>query len=83
MGLSSSNKGHSGAACHAVFRSLEEVVVERSSRVEPSDQMQIIQRCQEYDPEVGRRFANGGWHYMMRPECLSYTWQRENVIASI
>lgn len=59
MGLSSSNKGHSGAACHAVFRSLEEVVVERSSRVDPNDQMQIIQRCQEYDPEVRWRFANG------------------------
>ncbi|CAM9467559.1 unnamed protein product [Ectocarpus sp. 13 AM-2016] len=53
MGLSSSNKGHDGAPCHAVFCSLEEVVTERSSRVKPADQMQIIQRCQEYDPEVG------------------------------
>lgn len=52
MGLSSSNKGHDGAPCHAVFCSLEEVVTERSSRVKPADQMQIIQRCQEYDPEV-------------------------------
>lgn len=64
MGLSSSNKGHSGAACHAVFRSLEEVVVERSSRVDPSDQMQIIQRCQEYDPDVSRRFSQGSWQYV-------------------
>ncbi|CAM9665376.1 unnamed protein product [Hapterophycus canaliculatus] len=53
MGLSSSSKGHSGSASHAVFRSLEEVVTERSSRVKPADQMQIIQRCQEYDPETG------------------------------
>ncbi|CAN0034947.1 unnamed protein product [Ectocarpus fasciculatus] len=53
MGLSSSNKGHDGAPCHAVFCSLEEVVTERSSRVKPADQMQIIQRCQEYDPEAG------------------------------
>ncbi|CAM9201651.1 unnamed protein product [Scytosiphon promiscuus] len=53
MGLSSSSKGHSGSPCHAVFRSLEEVVTERSSRVKPADQMQIIQRCQEYNPETG------------------------------
>lgn len=52
MGLSSNSKGHDAAPCHAVFRSLEEVVMERSSRVKPGDQMQIIQRCQEYDPEV-------------------------------
>ena len=52
MGLSSSRSGHDTAACHAVFRSLEEVVMERSSRVKPADQMEIIQRCQAYDPEV-------------------------------
>lgn len=52
MGLSSSRKGHDIAPCHAVFRSLEEVVMERSSRVKPADQMEIIQRCQAYDPEV-------------------------------
>lgn len=52
MGLSGNSKGHDGAVCHAVFRSLEEVVTERSSRVKPNDQMQIIQRCQEYNPEV-------------------------------
>eukprot|EP00752_Nemacystus_decipiens_P002887 g2686.t1 len=52
MGLSSSSKGHDTAPCHAVFRSLEEVVMERSSRVKPADQMEIIQRCQAYDPEA-------------------------------
>lgn len=63
MGLSSSSKGHDGASCHAVFCSLEEVVTERSSRVMPSDQMQIIQRCQEYDPEVRDAMAAfGGGH---------------------
>eukprot|EP00903_Cladosiphon_okamuranus_P017429 g16053.t1 len=52
IGLSSSRKGHDIAACHAVFRTLEEVVMERSSRVKPADQMEIIQRCQAYDPEA-------------------------------
>lgn len=55
MGLSSSNRGHDTAPSHAVFRSLEEVVMERSSRVKPADQMEIIQRCQGYDPEVRER----------------------------
>ncbi|CAM9369724.1 unnamed protein product [Sphacelaria rigidula] len=54
MGLSSNNQGHrKTAGSHVVYKSLEEVVLERSGRVKPEDHMQIIQRCQEYDPEAG------------------------------
>lgn len=60
MGLSSNSKGHKvAAASHVVYRPLEEVVMERSARVKPADQMQIIQRCQEYDPEVSIRTEPG------------------------
>lgn len=56
MGLSSSSKGHKDTAgSHTVYQSLEKVVMERSARVKPEDQMQIIQRSQEYDPEVSKR----------------------------
>lgn len=86
MGLSSSRRGHDTATCHAVFRSLEEVVVERSSRVKPADQMEIIQRCQVYDPEVGtsrtvslgcgRSLAAGcprTWHDLLYFENTNYS----------
>ncbi|CAM9905057.1 unnamed protein product [Discosporangium mesarthrocarpum] len=53
VSMSNNREGHSGVGLQAVYCSLEEVVMGRSARIRTADQMQIIQRCQEYDPEVG------------------------------
>ncbi|CAM9177212.1 unnamed protein product [Choristocarpus tenellus] len=54
VSMSNNQAGHSlERKALGVFRSLDEVVVERSDRVLPDDHIEIIRRCQEYNPETG------------------------------